>query len=254
MSELGDLLELLHGTGRFRTARADVEVWRHDQRALAAFQTLADRGNAVTMYARAEEGEPPTPKESVSRTRFWLELPGRARVESDGHLAVKDGSDCWSWHESWGASTNVGSKQGGTTSVGTEFLHLLAPSRLIGLLAWRPQGRDGGLLRAVATPRPPLDRDNDHGQFDLHALGIGADEYAIEIDPGAGVLVRVEARKDGEPFQVVRVIDFALDEPLPPETWVFVAPDGAQPEPIDHTFRGIDQPFADVVRSAGFTV
>jgi outer membrane lipoprotein-sorting protein len=207
------------------------------------------------MYARVEEGEPPPPEESVSRTRLWLELPDRARVESDGRLAVKDGSVWWSWHESVGASTNAGSDRGGSTSIGTsEFLPLLAPARLLGLLEWEPQGRTDDVIRARATPRSPLDPDNDHVRFELHSLASGADEYAIEVDPATGVLVRVEASLDGEPFQVIRIIDFALDEPLPPETWVFEAPDGAEPEPIQNHFRRIDQPFAEVVASAGFTV
>lgn len=259
MSELGDLLELLHGATQFRTVRAEFRVWRHDQRALTAFQAMAARsGGMVTMYAESEEGEEPPSPESESTARLWLELPDRVREERPDHLAVKDGERWWTWQRDWGASTNVGSEDGVSTSIGTQFIPLLAPARVLGALEWTAAGRGERagrpVLLALAHPREQIGDEDDQLGWNLHPFGSGAGEYAFEVDVERGVLLRAEARYEGEPFQVVEVTDIAFDEDLPEETFVFEAPDGSQPEPFEQHFVRHRMPISELVERAGFTV
>jgi hypothetical protein len=66
--------------------------------------------------------------------------------------------------------------------------------------------------------------------------------------------MRVEARFQGDPFEVTEIVDLALDEELPPDTFVFAAPDGELPEPVDRLGSLFNVPLREVVESAGFTV
>jgi outer membrane lipoprotein-sorting protein len=257
MSELGDLLELLHGAGRFRTARVEFRTWQHASRGMAAFRSQAE--GAVMMYAQSEAEGPPPPEESESQARLWLEPPDRARLErDDDHLAVRDGELWWSWRRDWGASTNEGADDEVTTSVGDELLPFLDPAAQIGALEWSPVGRGErngrAVLRATARPRRALAGDPRDVRWSLHALGAGADEYAIEVDVESGALMRVEARFQGDPFEITEIVDLALDEELPPDTFVFAAPDGEMPAPVEALGSLVNVPLSEVVGSAGFTV
>jgi hypothetical protein len=250
MSELGGLLELLHGAGRFRTVRAEVETWRHHHRAAQAFEAMARRGGAV-VYAGAGDSSQ-RPETSVSRARLWLEPPDRARVEREDHIALRDREKLWIWSKDWGTRTNVGGDHEVSTSVANEFMPLLVPARVMGLLEWQPEGRVGDRVRARARPLPPFGGQDDHASWELHGIGGGADEYLFELDAASGVVRRVEARFAGQPFETHELTELAIDEPIPPATWVFEAPDGAAPEPFEPP--RLDMAIGDVVEQASFTV
>jgi hypothetical protein len=125
MSELGELLELLHGASRrYRTVRGVLRHWWR----MSLLQTAHERweramrgaGHARgTGYARMMamgEGaseEPPDRQEQV--VRFWSEPPARLREEAEivapqryEHLTVRDGDRWWTYSPEWGAVSNVG--------------------------------------------------------------------------------------------------------------------------------------------------
>ena len=95
MSELGDLLELLHGAdGRFGTLASRWRCWQHLSRFHAAF-TAEHAGS--TAVAGAYATGPPQPSEHEEQARLWVAKPDRIREEHDdvhGHatLAVAVGS------------------------------------------------------------------------------------------------------------------------------------------------------------------
>jgi hypothetical protein len=256
MSELGDLLELLHESGRFTSVYVEFRTWRHQARSLAAFQAEAE-GSGAVMFAQLESDEEP-PETTLTSDRLWLDPPRTRLEQGDEHLAVKDGESWWTWHKSWGAQTNVGAGDSVSTSIGDQFMPLLKPATLMGALVWSPLGvgeRDGRrTLRASARPRPPRS-ENDHDlRWGLHAFGSGAEEYIFELDRATGIVLGVEARFGGDAFQVIEVVDLAVDEPIPPDTFVFQAPDGEQPEPFEPIPDRFGMAVTEIIEVASFTV
>ena len=81
-------------------------------------------------------------------------------------------------------------------------------------------------MRARATPRP-IDPEDDRSS-ELHPLGLGADEYELEVDADRGMLLRVEARFEGQAFSIVEATEVHFDPAFDTETFRFVAPEGAE--------------------------
>jgi hypothetical protein len=77
---------------------------------------------------------------------------------------------------------------------------LLDPTRVLGRLRWEPIGRGEvagrSTITALARPRPLQRRGGPDG-FALHRLGLGAEEYRIEVDAERGILLEVVALRDG---------------------------------------------------------
>ncbi len=87
MSDVGDLLELLHGAGdRRRTVHATVRSWHHCSRGPRAFERHV-AASSSTMSARcAGEGEPP--ETSERREEIRIAKPGPGRQEGEWHVTV----------------------------------------------------------------------------------------------------------------------------------------------------------------------
>jgi outer membrane lipoprotein-sorting protein len=258
MGELGDLLELLHGAGAFRSVRAEYRLWSHSGLVHKAFVRAA-RGKVVAVEAHA--GADDSRQTSERLARIWLERPDQIRVEREGDhgqgVAVRRGELWWMWTPQMGARTNErADRQVGTTVAG-ELLPLLDPAPLTGRLDWQPCGhgeRAGrSIVSAVARPREAL-REQRHPDFELHALGHGADEYLLDVESEVGVILRSEARIDGEPFMVIEAISIAFDETFPDETFVFELPEGEEFEALDLSGHEIDVPVHELVRRVGFTI
>ena len=107
MSELGDLLELLHGAGTGdRTVCATVTSWQHHERTRDAFTAQIEEGNAAVFLA-VGAGDEPAPAESTTTTRLWIAPPDRVREESGDHVAVRRGQLWWTYSPDEGALTNA---------------------------------------------------------------------------------------------------------------------------------------------------
>ncbi len=221
MSELGDLLELLHGArARVSTVRATVRTWRDE----AGFARALDRGGVGTSYAPLESG----PDEFESRSRVWL-APRRAREEHEGsdgtRLAVQRGRDWWRYDDVNGALSNENDPDT-DAGIGEALRPLLDPSAVLGFFDFerlQPGERAGReTIRLRAVPREQLDR----GRVAL-SLGVsGADDVLLDVDAARGTLLRVEAQLGGEPFSIVEVVEIAFDESFPEETFEFTPPPG----------------------------
>jgi len=233
MSELGDLLELLHGAGDgFQTLASRWRCWRHDERMHAAF--MAGRVGSGSVWGVYGEG-PPQPPEHEEEVRLWVARPDRMREEHDNGdggqatLSVRVGSTWWSYSPRMGAMTNDGDEHH-QHGIGQMFQALLDPARVMGLFDIEVTGcgerASHAVICTVWRPRALT----DHDQFALHQLGSGAQEHAIEVDAERGVLLRLEARFAGEPMAISEAVDVTFDADLDPELFRFVAPGGEPPQ------------------------
>jgi hypothetical protein len=122
MSELGDLLELMHGArNRFERVTCEYRTWRHDERLDAAFRADAERAGRSILTAYGPERDEPRPAEHEERIRLWLERPDKARSERMGEdrphsYGVRVGTQWWSYDKHWGAQTNEGDESAGDPS------------------------------------------------------------------------------------------------------------------------------------------
>ena len=83
MSELGELLELLHAAEpRWRSIRASGRQWTHRPRSLRAFRAMAAAsGRNVSAMTAHHSSLEPDPMEQQEQWRIWLEHSDRARAE-----------------------------------------------------------------------------------------------------------------------------------------------------------------------------
>lgn len=224
MSELGDLLVLMHGaSARITTVRATVRTWRHLRRSREAMESLP----GATIYA---VGEGPEAESTESVVRLWLAPPDREREEREdpdgSSLSVQRGRVWWRYDPVNGALSNEHDPETGQGSIGSEFPWLLDPAPAIGLLDYLEiaPGRRAGrpVLRVRAVPRA---RDG----FGLGQLGLdAADELLLDVDSERGALLRVECRYAGEPFSIAEVEQIAFDEDFAEETFTFTPPPGEE--------------------------
>lgn len=239
MSDLGDLLVLLHGArGRIATVRATVRMWRHQQRQHEAMgRSMRDDGG-VTAYASLDVESLPDTAESV--VRVWLAPPDRAREEHEGAdgagYGVRRGRLWWHYSPHSGAVSNIDRPEV-DSGIGEELWWLLEPAPLIGVLDFDgiTPGRqaDRGTLRVRAVPRAFAADDG----WPLVRLGAaGADELLLDVDAERGTLLRIESRFQGEPIVISEIVEIAFDEPFADDVFVFTPPPGEEIRSIADEF------------------
>ncbi|MGN6872627.1 MAG: hypothetical protein ACTHMY_29915 [Solirubrobacteraceae bacterium] len=233
---LGALLVLLHGVdGPVDTVEVTYRLWRHRQRAHAAFMAHAEerkrRGGSITTYGPREAK--PEPDEFEETVRIWR-AGERVSVEHhggerDGYYAVTDGPLWWMWDERNGAHSNQDDPNAGS-GIGEELQIMLHPVPLLSSLRFQPTGSFEVAGRPTITahgiPRPQATRHRP--AFELHELGTGADSYELEVDRQLGVLLSVTAFREMQPFQRITTLAAAFDQPIPDEIFRFRAPAGEQ--------------------------
>jgi outer membrane lipoprotein-sorting protein len=239
MSELGDLLVLLHGArGRTSTVRATVRTWRHDGRMREAMARSARRGSAVMYAGDGDEDAGRDPVEGL--VRVWLAPPDRAREEREGGdgegFGVRRGELWWHYNPLSGATSNEDQPDvgGGTAD---ELWWLIDPAPVIGLLDFdriAPGSRAGrDVVRVRAVPRTLAEGDD----WPLMRLGaFGADELLLDVDAERGALLRIESRFEGQPLVVSEVTGIAFDEAFADDVFVFTPPPGEQVRSIADQF------------------
>ncbi|HEX4670738.1 MAG TPA: hypothetical protein VH279_00650 [Solirubrobacteraceae bacterium] len=228
MSELGDLLVLLHGArGRTATVRATVRTWWDGRRMREAMER--SKGHRyVTFFERDGEEEEEAAAQSV--VRVWLAPPDRVREEREGAhgvgFGVRRGEVWWHYDAEGGATSNEDEPEIGT-GIGEELRWLLDPAPLIGSLDFeaitpaRRAGRDVLHVRAVA--RAGVD---DSALMRLSAFA--ADELLLDVDTERGALLRIETRFEGQPIEVSEVTEIAFDEAFADDVFVFTPPPGEE--------------------------
>lgn len=237
MSELGDLLALLHeGPPRVRTLVAEIRRRTDSEASLAAWQARAKGESFVVAYEyRDGEDDEPEPERRESLTRIWVDLERRLEREEttgdDAQVAVRRGSTWWRWDEETGSMSNEADPNAGT-SVAEDRKWILGGLPLLSLLRLEVLARAevGGrpTWRCRATPRPEGTEDNGMHDWALHDLpAYGAEEYTIDVDAQTGLVLRVAGVFEGAEFSVTEVTDLIVDEPIEEERFVFRSPDGS---------------------------
>lgn len=234
--ELGALLALLHGADApLDTVEVTYRVWRHRERAHAAFVADAEeqnrRGASVRLFGAGKAD--PEPAEEEETVRIWR-AGERVRVEHhggfrDGYYAVADGPLWWMWDERSGAHSNQDDPSVGS-GVGEELQIMLNPVSLLGSLRFHPTGRSEVAGRpTISAHGIPRRQDPRHAPaFELHELGTGANLYELAVDQQLGVLLAVTAMRDDQPFHRITTLTAAFDQPIPDETFRFQPPPGEQ--------------------------
>lgn len=263
LSELGSLLELLHrADAPFTTIQATYRVWRHDQRAMAAFRAEIEeqkrRGAAISTIQLA--GDSSTLPEREELLRIWRS-GDRVREEREGgprdrSYGVRVGNLWWMWDQRNGAASNEDDATVGS-GVGEELAVMLDPTPLLGALRFRVLGRSQQAGRATITaeaiPRPS-DPRHPPRSFELHQLGSGADHYTLDIDSERGVLLAVAAVRNDEPFHQITTLEIAFDEPIPDNVFEFQPPPGEEVRPVGQRARPVHVPLTEAQQRAPFTV
>lgn len=259
---LGALLALIHGVDApARTVDVTYRVWRHRERAQAAFAADAEeqkrRGSSIRLFGVGNgKAEPAEDQETV---RIWR-AGERARLEHhggqrDGYYAVVDGPLWWTWDERMGARSNQDDPNVGG-NFGDELKIMLNPIALLSSLRFQPTGSSQVAGRASRTaqgiPRP---QDPRHGgAFELHELGTGAECYELEFDQQRGVLLAATAVRDGQPFHRITTLAIRFDEPIPDETFRFKPPAGEEIQPLRDEHRVEWVTLTEAQQRAPFTV
>jgi outer membrane lipoprotein-sorting protein len=235
MSELGDLLELIHSAHQsFTTVSGVLRTWRDSDLGKAAMRELHERetaaGSSSDLLVLFRSGPEETPNEVVERIRFWYERPDRIReeYESDhpagrnGRKAVRDGRHWWSYDAHNGAITNAGAPDVGS-GVGEEIKRLLDPSDVLGVcdLEILGEGDVGGRrgIRVRATNRPT----EDHFLRRIPPMG---DELEYVFDAERGIALRQAVLIHGDAFSITELEELLFDATIPSETFVLTLPEG----------------------------
>jgi outer membrane lipoprotein-sorting protein len=265
MTELGELLELLHRSRRgFQTFHGRYRLWRHEKLNAEAFEAAVEaekerEGGAVAVL-RLGGKEPPS-STVEGEWRIWLERPDKIREEFDSEdfgapLVVQVGKRWWSFDRWNGAITNEGEEDVGG-GAGEQFSGWLEPASVLGLLEFEAlgegevAGRRTLNARAIrATPGIAV----DHDAWGLHRLGVDAEQYELALDAERGVILRLEARHRGQPFFIGEARTVEFDQPLAEEIFVFRAPEGEEVRPFEHEGPAFDLPIEEVVERAPFAV
>jgi hypothetical protein len=261
--ELGTLLELLHRANTpFTTVQATYRIWRHDERAAAAWRAEIEeqkrRGASISTYGPSSST--PAPAEHEEIVRIWR-AGDHAREEHqggprDGSYGVRSATLWWSWDEGNGASSNEDDPTVGS-GIGEELAIMLDPTPLLGSLKFAAVGRSQVAGRATITAdAAPRRSDPRHGPrlFELHELGTGADRYTLQVDAQLGVLLEVVALRDGESFHKITTVEIAFDQPIPDERFRFQPPAGEDIHPISGRPRPQRLSLPEAQQLAPFTV
>ena len=252
MSELGDLLEVVHGAHRsFRTVRLEAREWRHNHRLHAAYTRAAERAGAAT-FVLGSEG---VPEETEVLVRAWFEQPNRVREERDeaGHryVAVADGLRWWQRLPAWATMSAEGDGWA-TGQAGHTLRPLLDPWPVVAGLELSLEaptevaGREAVVVGATARPHPHLGGPEP--------LAHGADRHELAFDRERGVLLRTRSFLDGEPFSAVEILDVAFDNPLPIGVFTFEAAAGEEVVRPEDVSPGDVVTVEEAARRASFTV
>lgn len=232
MSELGDVLELLHGAaGRVRTLTATLLVWYDEERGMRAAEAAQQRAGdgPVAVLYHAGRGAPPPPRRYEQQTLVHYHHPGRYRLhrQATTHvhrthdvLQVCDGEREWTYV--------AAERKAYVQAAGQqELLRLLDPSWLVAACVLSVAGRSAyeGRLAVELDGRPRPDPEALHVG---HHMDWGAEGLRAVLDAKTGLLLSLTSRFDGEPYKVERLTDVLVNQPVDDELFRFTPPQGVR--------------------------
>jgi hypothetical protein len=267
MTELGDLLELLHGaSSRFDRLHAVFRTWRHEEREEEAFAAHAEGAqiagaiHVADLDVDGDEADEHYSPEIEGVVRIWLDGLDKLREEredDDGfEITVRRGAKWLQRSEDADVYMGEYDDEGMGTAADVQELSWLAdPGRAVGILDLEPSGHGQRAGRDVILVRArPLDAHRGSGL--LEPFGEGADEYCFEVDADLGLILRLEARRDGLPFSIFEALSIEVDEPIPEERFTLEPPPGQRIRTMEEAFgrTAFDIPLHRAARDASFRV
>jgi len=230
VSELGDLLDLMHGAvGRTGTVSAVLFEQRRPELLKRAFQRFGERvefARAGGYFRVPLGGVAPGEQAEVHRWRveLWAER-GRFRQERRGpdaeHVLVVDRERWWSWSPAMGLQSYE--EERGVHHFGAG-LEMLDPARFLSGFDLDPAGEVVVAGRAACRVRV---RARDLERHRAGGLELGIEEAELLLDRERGLILRRAELFESEEAFVREVEEIAYDVPLPAETFVFELPPGA---------------------------
>ena len=229
MSELAELLELMHGaTGRVESMHAVLSERQRPELLKVAFQRFGERVRFARGggYFHAAAGGV-APGEQAEEHRWRIELwaeNGRSRLERTGpdieSVLVIDGERWWSWMPPFGLRSHedepgVAHQQAG--------LDLLDPSVYLTGYQLEPTGEATVAGRDALRLHVQLRPDSGVRHRDLNR---GIEEAELLLDGERGLILRKAELLDGQEAAVTEVEAISYDLAIPAETFVFELPPG----------------------------
>ena len=219
MSELGDLLELMHtARGRCHALRMAIRVWEDPG---ATRDAAGAVGNAV--WAATGEGRRPVERED----RLWYSAPDRARLETgpspsgarlvsvtDGPVRISRLGDAAAVRETVVRFREVAFGEHGA---------LLDPAPLAAVADLEGVGRAVAAGREGIVARARIRRDLDPL---LLAPPPWVDELEVVVDAACGILLLQVTRAGGRALRVVEVTGVEVDGYIPPERFAYAPAEG----------------------------
>jgi hypothetical protein len=230
---------------------ATLEDWTHLERSHLAFEAYLRRtkGTHGPSVAAGAYGEGPGkyPAELTFAVDLWVDDGGRFReVRADHRLTlVSDGE-----------RSVIYSPESGPIEHESQGLRpsgeaLLDPAVLIPGLELAQTGESSVAGRRAlvvdATPRLPAMPPTD-------LVPYGCDSVTLHVDAERGVVLRVEARFEGEPVKRLEVTSVVFDEALRGTLFELELPQGETVRPASEVYASRNVTLEDAARSAGFTV
>jgi outer membrane lipoprotein-sorting protein len=245
VSELGDLLDLMHGAvGRAGAVHAVLSEQRRPELLKRAFQRFGERvefARGGGYFHLPLGGVAPGEQAEVHRWRveLWAEQ-GRFRQERRGpdaeHVLVVDGERWWSWSPTMGLRSHEDDR--GVHHIGAG-LEMLDPARFLSGFDLEPAG--AGTVAGRAARRVHV-RARDPKRHEPSGLELGIEEAELLLDAERGLILRQAELFEGEEAFVREVEEIVYDVPLPAETFVFELPPGASAaNPLQPEMTTIDR-------------
>lgn len=233
MSELGDLLELLHQTHAL-VDTFEVEYLDRVYRESSSEVAVLDAGDGPPQLSWRGAG--PWSEDVVRTRRIWLQRPECLRVEIlEGEmlirLGVRAGSRWWRWDDV--AGTTSGGVEPDERGVGRLPSLLAAPlfavHRLPATLLLEPAGGGERIGRAVVKAS---------GQTRRQPPARGTVTYEFEFDAEHGSLLRCVEFEDGVCVWERTATEVIYGSQIDPACFVFVSPVEDERRSADPAGRG----------------
>jgi hypothetical protein len=243
MSELGDLLELIHGaTNRVGSVQATLAERCRPQLLEAAFRRFGEhtgfaRGGGYFFAPLGGVAAGEQADEHAWEIRLWVDA-GRFRQERVGpdleSVLVVDHERWWTWAPAYGVHSHE--DEAGVTHRGG--LDLLDAAEFVGDCELELAGQTHIAGRPAKSVRVRAARGGAHPG----GLSLGIEEATLEIDAERGLVLRRIEFEGGQPAFVREVEEITYDEPLSPDRFVFTPPAGsASREQLEPRVTSLDE-------------
>jgi hypothetical protein len=219
MSDLGDLLELIHNAhAHVGTLEAEYREWTKPRPSLDLSVARGELGELKVSWREAG----PFPRTLATTRRVWVRAPGHVRVEvvygrQLVRIGVRDGSGWLRWDRTHGAMRgDLSEYEDGQSMVAPPLLFppLIEPARLLAALSFEPAGKSKRLGRdvLVAHARPRY-------------TSSPAERLELEFDAEHGTIVRRTTLEGDEPVSETEAVAVRYGSPIEPNRFELSLPD-----------------------------